>query len=735
VNGELPTLIAGGVVGAVMLGSIGLHEYRQGEAMRRSRVRLGLRFPIGLEPSQALAALDGLAGLPPHATELITEIVAGEGQIAHFLWVPAAVQASVQSTMTGVIPSLRVTEAPPSPDAPVTLALRLSVPTPSIFSAENAAAASRTLLSGMVGLRSGEQLILRLGLQPGSARSWQEPDNPSDREREIAKKWRGKTSLPGFATSGLVLIRTPEMGRARELAAHVENTLRSRRQVGGARVTRERGNRTLAAMPRTTRGSGWLSTPELLATGIGWPLGSDVAVPGVEVGAARALPVPSGVPREGRRLFIGRDGSGGERPVALSADAARHHMAVVGPAGVGKSVLLANCVLSDIEHGYAGAVIDPKSDLLDEILSRVKPEHADRIVVLDAGDDSRPVPGIDVLHGKDADADATADVLTRTLKSMFPDWGIRSETFGRLAVRTLSEVPGATLMDMGRLFADEPYRRAAIARLRGDAFLTQSWMNYEALSPAARVDVVQAPMARVMALLSRPRVRAVLASPEPKLDIARLFAEKKFLLVSLAPGTLGEASTLIGSALMYAVWNAIEARVALPPEKRHLINLYVDELATLTNGLPNSFELIAERARGLGAGLTVALQTLGRIPEPTRSAVLGNAATFITFRAPAEEAVGLARQLPGLSPQDVQSLSRFEVGARVGTGTGSSVSVVTGRTEPLPPTTGQAKAIRDRSAKLYGSDPAQPHGGEPSVAQEQPGGGDAASLGRTRRAL
>jgi hypothetical protein len=686
-----------------MIAGIAAREHHQAERMRASRVRLGLRFPVGLEPSAAFAALNGLTGLP-YTSELVAEVVASESSIAHFLWVPESVRASVQSTMTGVIPSLRITEPAPSPHEGAALALRLFVPTPSVLSAENVVASSRALLSGMVGLRSGEQLVLRWALRPGAGRAWREPESPSERAREIAKKWRAKTSVPGFSTAGLVLIRTAKLGRARELASHIENTLRSRQQLGGVRVTRGRGNRTLASMPRTTRTSGWLSTPELLAL-TGWPLGPDVAVPGVEVGAARALPVPSGVPREGRRLFIGRDGGGVERPVALSADAARHHMAVVGPSGVGKSVLLANCVLSDIEHGYAGVAIDPKADMTETILERIKPKHAERLVVLDAGDDSRAVPGIDVLHG--GDPDARADVLTRTLKSMFPDWGIRSETYGRLAIRTLSEVPGATLTDMGRLFAEEPYRRAAIARLN-DEFLLSSWQNYEALSPAAKVDVVQAPMARVMALLSRPRVRSVLASPEPKLDVARLFAERKFLLVSMAPGALGEAATLIGSAVMFAVWSAIEARVALPLGRRHLINLYVDELATLTNGLPNSFELIAERARGLGAGLTVALQTLGRIPEPTRSALVGNAATFITFRAPAEEAASLARQLPGLTPQDVQSLGRFEVAARVGTGTGSAVSVMTGRTEPLSPETGQAKAIRDRSALLYGSAPAQP---------------------------
>lgn len=685
-----------------MLGGIWWHEARRDSAMRRERVRLAVRFPIGLEPSQALAALDGLAGLPC-TSELMAEVVAGEDSIAHFLWVPEPVRASVRSTMTGVIPSLRVTEAPTSPDGSVTVALRLFVPTPSIFSADNAAAASRTLLSGMVGLRSGEQLILRWALRPGSARPLRQSEDASDYERETAKRWRLKTSLPGFSVSGLVLIRTPKIARARELASHIENTLRSRRQVGAVRVTRERGNRTLASMPRTTRSSGWVSTPELLAACVGWPLGADVAVSGVEVGAARALSVPSGVPREGRRLFIGRDGSGAERPVALSAEAARHHMVAAGISGSGKSTMFAGAALSDIEQGYAGVVIDPKADLVETILERVKPEHAERVVVLDAGDDSRPVPGIDVLHG--GDPDARADVLTRTLKSMFPDWGIRSETYGRLAIRTLSEVPGATLMDMGRLFADEPYRRAAIARLRDDDFLTQSWANYESLSPAARADVVQAPMARLMALLSRPHVRAVLASPDPKVDVARLFQERRFLLVSLAPGALGEAATLIGSAVMFAVWSAIEARVTLAPEQRHLINIYVDELATLTNGLPNSFDLIAERARGLGASLSVALQTLARIPEPTRSALLGNAATFITWRAPAEEAATIARQLPGLTPQDVQSLGRFEVAARVGTGAGSAISVVTGRTEPLPPKTGQARAIRDRSALAYGSAP------------------------------
>lgn len=105
--------------------------------------------------------------------------------------------------------------------------------------------------------------------------------------------------MPGFTTAGLVLIRSSKMSRARELASHIESVLGSRKGLaGGVRVTRERGSRTLASQPRTTRTSGWLSTAELLALA-GWPLGPDVVVPGVEVGAFRELLVPRHVPREG----------------------------------------------------------------------------------------------------------------------------------------------------------------------------------------------------------------------------------------------------------------------------------------------------------------------------------------------------------------------------------------------------------------------------------------------------
>jgi hypothetical protein len=695
-NGDLvPALTAAGG-GSVLLGSIWAYERKRDEAMRASRTRLSLRFPARLDPLRAYAALNGLTGLA-YTNELIAETTARPGSIEHFLWVPRQTRVSATATLAGVIPSLRVTEAPLASTDSALLALRLFVPTPSLLATDAAVETARALLSGLAALRGDEQVVIRFALRPGTPRRPREVAATDDFARQSDRAWQKKTIQGGFALAGLVLIRAAGVARARELAGHVENVVSSRRSLTGAvRVTRERGNRTLASLPRTTRTSGWLSSDELLPL-LAWPLG-DEAAPNVAVGS-RELMTPAHIPTRGRVLFVGRD-TNGSRPVALDAMAARHHMAVIGPPGVGKSVLLARAVLSDLKAGYGGVVIDPKADLIGDLVARVPAEHASRVVVLDPGD-PRPIPGVAVLSG--GDPDARADVLTGTLKAIFADaWGVRSDYYGRLAIRTLSEIPGATLADLGRLFYEQPFRRRAVARLR-DPFLLSAWASYEALSPGAKAEHVQAPMARVLALLSRPRVRAVVASPDPRLDVARLLAERKWLLVSLAPGAIGEAgANLIGAALMYAVWSAIESRVRLAPEHRHPLFIYVDELATIANGVPFGIELLAERARGLGAGLTVALQTLGRIPEPTRSALTGNLATLVTFRTGAKEAPGLARELPPLTADDLAALGRFEVAARVASGTGAAVSIITGRTEALPPETSMGEAIRDASAERYG---------------------------------
>ena len=69
----IPAVVAAGG-GSVMVAGIWLHERRADEAMRASRVRLGLRFPAGLDPAATKAGLSGLSGLPPAVETTLSRV-------------------------------------------------------------------------------------------------------------------------------------------------------------------------------------------------------------------------------------------------------------------------------------------------------------------------------------------------------------------------------------------------------------------------------------------------------------------------------------------------------------------------------------------------------------------------------------------------------------------------------------------------------------------------------------
>jgi hypothetical protein len=701
VNADL-LAVGAGVSGSAMLAGIAVHEHVRAESMRASRVRLSTRYPVGLEATQVAAAWNGLAGVP-YTSELVAEVIATEGSITHSLLVPQAVRESVRSALTGAVPSVRLSAADTGPAQSATLTLRLFVQTPSFLLTSEAANVSRSLLSGLANLRPDEVVALRWALAPGSPSHRQEPAEPTPRQREIAKSWAAKTATPGFRVSGLVSIRAVTRSRARELASHIESVLRSRRGLaGGIRVTYERGSRTLASLPVVRRSSGWLSVAEIVPL-LGLPLGEPV--PGVEVGASRELLVPRHAPRAGRRLFVGRD-SNGERPVALSPEAARVHMAVVAPTGGGKSTLLLHSILADIAGGYGGVLLDPKNQLVSDLLDRVPAEHTDRIVVLDP---SAPgaVPGLDLLGS--GDPDTRTEVVLSALKGIYKDaWGVRIDGYLRMGLRALAELPDPVLSDWTRLYTDPELRRQAVGRLR-DPILAAQWRTYEeSLSSAEQFQHVAPALSRITSLLARPALRNIINQPQPKLSISRLLAERKWLVVALSPSALGESANDLLSALVgYLLWTAVESRVNLPEQARHPIFFYCDELQSLR--LPVGIEVFLERSRGLGCGVVAATQGLARLPQSVRDSLLGNVGSLIALKATGhDEATRLAKELPGLTASDLMGLGRYECAARINTGAlGSGSVVVTGRTEAPPPVTGQAARIRALSAEAYGRDPAE----------------------------
>ena len=441
---------------------------------------------------------------------------------------------------------------------------------------------------------------------------------------------------------------------------------------------------------------------------VGWPVGEG-ALPATPSAHPRMLALPQA--RETQRAFAtGVADQAGER-LGISIGDALYHTVLLGPTGAGKSTALAHLALADIAAGRGVLLIDPKTDLVADILARIPEQRRDDVVVIDPTS-SRPV-GINPLARvqtarSGASPELVADTVLATFKGVFAEsWGVRVEQVLSAALVTLARTPGATLVDLPLVLTNAAYRQRLIAASGADPLGTgQFWAAYEALSEAQRQQWVGPVLTRLQPFLIRPHLRATLGQAAPSFDLGEVFTRRRIVLVSLNKGVLGaESARLLGSLLVGQLWPLILARAAVEPSRRHVVSVFIDEVQDYLS-LPGSLADALAQARSLGAAFHLAHQYRGQLPAALKAGIDANARNKIIFSLSAADAAELARQAIDLEAADFQLLPRFGVYAR---------TMHHGRENPwcqattLPPTppTQDALALRAASQARYGQDAAQ----------------------------
>jgi hypothetical protein len=312
-----------------------------------------------------------------------------------------------------------------------------------------------------------------------------------------------------------------------------------------------------------------------------------------------------------------------------------------------------------------------------------------------------PQPGLKLAGG--GDAELGADVVLGVLADLFREsWGPLSERYLRAGLLAVARDPEGTLADVPFVFADAVYRRRLVAQLR-DPLAQATFAAFEAMTAGERQQQLAAPLGKLGTLLGRPIVRTVLGQSRPRLDFRDVLARRRIVLISLAPArVVAPASRLIGALSVFALFQAVQARAAQPPSARQPFLVYIDEPRALGD-LPMPLDALLEQARGLGVGLTLAPQSMAQLPKAVREAALTNIATRIAFRQQADDARLLARDLPGVTPDDLGDLSVREVVARIGLGPGDVAPPVTLKAAPLGKPVSDPSALRAAAVARWGA--------------------------------
>ena len=686
-----------------------------------------LRFALPLAQDTAVGLVERILA-DSSLGRVVLELRASSGQAT---WaVGSSAGERLVSVVRELVPGCRVSRG--FSRRAVSQAVVVSArPAGALLATERLAAVVRAVLAALAVTAEGEELVVQLQLG-----------------RRFSPQALGRVEPQGWLELlGLVPIPSVSGERGRRLRAQVgrhraagclrlgvraASPLRQRTLLqgllGALRLLEGPGVRLRARTEHPAKLDGvrrpWRAGLELGAVEVvgmaGWPVGEG-ALPATPSAHPGVLPLPAA--RETQRAFAsGVADQAGER-LGISIGDALYHTVLLGPTGAGKSTALAHLALADIHAGRGVLLIDPKTDLVADILARIPEQRRDDVVVIDPTS-SRPV-GINPLArtqtarsapsssgggvpGGGASPELVADTVLATLKGVFAEsWGVRVEQVLSAALVTLARTPGATLVDLPLVLTNTAYRQQLIAASGADPLGTgQFWAAYEALSEAQRQQWVGPVLTRLQPFLIRPHLRATLGQAAPSFDLGEVLTRRRIVLVSLNKGVLGaESARLLGSLLVGQLWPLILARAAVEPSRRHVVSVFIDEVQDYLS-LPGSLADALAQARSLGAAFHLAHQYRGQLPAALKAGIDANARNKIIFSLSAADAAELARQAIGLEAADFQLLPRFGVYAR---------TMHHGRENPwchattLPPTppTQDALALRASSQARYGQDAAQ----------------------------
>ncbi len=339
----------------------------------------------------------------------------------------------------------------------------------------------------------------------------------------------------------------------------------------------------------------------------------------------------------------------------------RSHMYLIGKTGVGKSTLLETLARQDLEAGRGFALLDPHGDLVERIAKDAAAEGQGRVIYLNAPDGAQPFGYNPLRRVRDDKIPLAVSGFLETLKKLWPDaWGVRMEHVLRNTLYALLEQDDARLPDILRLYADEAYRKGITGRIRNETVRRFWRYEFESFHYRQKADAVAPIQNKVGALLADPTLYRILVEPKTDIRVRSLMDEGGVLLVNLSKGKLGEDSAhILGGLLVSTLGLAAFSRADDPPLTRRPFFLYLDEFQNFTTLMLAN---MMSELRKFGVGLVLAHQYMNQLEPDIRHAVLGNAATLISFRVGAEDAPILAKEFqPEFDVEDLLSLPNHAI--------------------------------------------------------------------------
>jgi len=210
---------------------------------------------------------------------------------------------------------------------------------------------------------------------------------------------------------------------------------------------------------------------------------------------------------------------------------------------------------------------------------RIPREDWDRVRLIDPSANEMPV-GLNALECEDPDlrelvADQTVTIFRKTWERW---WGPRTEDVLRAAVLTLLYQRDATICEIPLLLQQPGAWHHVVGRVDDPVGLGPWWDEYLQATQAQRMQMTGSLLYKLRAVLLRRNIRNIFGQPRSTIDLAEVMDRGGILLISLAKGLLGEETSQLTGAMLFArIWQTALTRAERPEAWRPDFTLYADE--------------------------------------------------------------------------------------------------------------------------------------------------------------
>lgn len=316
-----------------------------------------------------------------------------------------------------------------------------------------------------------------------------------------------------------------------------------------------------------------------------------------------------------------------------SDDAVRcRHLYIPGMSGFGKTSLMANLALDDIEsYDHPVIVIDPKGSkdgLVARVVKHIPKELIPNVFYISL---QHPVP-IDIMNFSNQSEKnlIKGDIITILKRFSFGTWGTTMQDTLNNLVPTLLEASDTTFLDIGR-FLESKKRRAEILEQ-----VSEERQDYWKENPPTSKDT--GPIAHRMSNFKDPPLSTIVSGKRGEgIRIADIIENNQVLLVDTSP--LGDEGLMLGALIMSRIQQAIFRR---DPNKPHpTCHVYADEFH---NFQTSAFNVMLSQARSFNLSLCLANQHPKQISE-TWDDIKGCVSSYVLFRMDGEHATMLKSKI------------------------------------------------------------------------------------------